>query len=131
MKKKVLALALFSVLCFVLSPAALYAGELHYITSESDVWLPRDHDGLTVYLPFYEKVSRDAQRVIEMLVAYELSIRGGPVFVYGEPFNHVLAKKLLKDEDGIGCRPAAYAGLFQFVTAEGKLAKINMCGADL
>src|SRR3989344_876023 len=50
-----------------------------------------------------------------------------PVFVYGEPFNHTLAKKLLKDEDGSGCSPTRYAGVFLYMTKENKLGPIVMC----
>ena len=104
MKNKVLAQALlaFALMSFALvsHPAATEAGEIFFISSEAELRQPaNDRDGLAIYLPFYEKAPKSTQRVIELVVAQELAMVNRPVFVYGEPFNHTLAKKLLKQEE--------------------------------
>lgn len=132
MKKKALAqvLLVFALasFAFVSHPAATEKGDIYFIASETELWyLANDRDGLAISLLFYEKASKSTQRVIELVVARELAMVNSPVFVYGQPFNHALAKKLLREEDGSGCGQTLYAGVFFYMSKESEPASVTMC----
>lgn len=116
---------------FVLASSipALAEEEIFFISSENELATAveqRDElKGLAVSVNFYNSMTSKKRGEIDALVKYTISLKLRPVFLYGQPFDRVLAQRLLVDEDGSGCRPTAWAGVFPKIDDVGE-----MCGAD-
>lgn len=86
--------------------------------------------GLAISGIFYAGLSTEKKQEVQQLIKHLLTLNLRPVFVYGQPLNADLVKKLLKDEDGSGCKPLFFAGVFPTKRPDGSNSMIRMCGAD-
>lgn len=109
------------------------ANEVFFVASRKELGVAlKQKDmlrGLAVSVSFYKTTSPTTQKEIDELVRDIISLKLRPIFLYGQPFDQKLANKLLvvgnEVEDGSGCTPTAWAGIFPKKQSAGK-----MCGAD-
>ena len=85
--------------------------------------------GLAVNIRFDKRSDGKTQKEVSPLIEPVISMKLRPVFLYGQPFDNELAKRLLvtngKFEDGSGCTPTAWAAIFPKPQDT-----VKMCGAD-
>ena len=106
--------------------------EIFFVSSEEELRRASDSTdlkGLAISVSFYNTATVEVQREIEDLVSSIIVLKYRPVFLYGQPFDKELSNKILrvgnKVEDGSGCTPTAWAGIFPQEQDVGKI-----CGAD-
>lgn len=108
-------------------------GEVFFVSSQKELNTSLKQEGqlrgLAISVNYYQKSSEETKTRIEGLVERKLSMRNRPVFIYGQPFNNDLAKKLLVEESGSGCTPTVWAGVVPG-ELDGKPSTVKMCGAD-
>lgn len=108
------------------------ASEISFIASEEELDIAiadSNLRGIAISVNFYNISSHETQFKIHDLVYRVVAFKNRPVFLYGQPFDRKLANMLLRVgddvEDGSGCTPTAWAGIFPQEQDVGK-----MCGAD-
>jgi len=103
--------------------------DIFFVSSENELTSALNQKdtlkGLAVSVNFYNNTTPEKQGKIDILVKHIISLKLRPVFLYGQPFDRELAKRLLVDEDGSGCTPTVWAGIFP--KNDGP---VHMCGAD-
>lgn len=106
--------------------------EIIFIASEKELATATANTNLNsiaISVNFYNTAPFETKFEIHNLVYRVLALKYRPVFLYGQPFDRGLAGRLLRvgdeTEDGSGCTPTAWAGIFPQEHDVGK-----MCGAD-
>lgn len=107
---------------FISSKVELHHAVLHTLEKKDSL------QGIAISINFYRNSDSRVKSDIEGLIMH-VRFSSKPIFLYGQPFNNKLAKRLLVEEDGSGCRPTVWAGVFQS-RLNGRLSTVKVCGAD-
>lgn len=83
--------------------------------------------GLAVSANFYNQAGQGTRNSIDSLIAFMLSLKFRPVFVYGQPLDVGLVEKLLGRKVS-GCEPLVIAGIFPSIEIKnGTPDVVNTC----
>lgn len=129
MSKKLLSISVFFLFCSL--SLAETNKEISFVASKKELSKAENADnlrGIAISIKFYRNAPADIQKRVDVLVSNLISLKFHPVFLYGQPFEPELAKRLLitnSSFDGSNCQPTAWAGILPKDNDVG-----TMCGAD-
>lgn len=134
MKKLVILLVLSLSLIGVVTMANTVNNDIYFVANNNELDTALQHKdnlkGIALSGTFYASLSQEKKQEVQQLIQHLLALTIRPVFVYGQPLITDLVKGLLKDEDGSGCKPPFFAGVFPTKRPDGSDSVTRMCGAD-
>lgn len=108
--------------------------DVYFVANSSDLNVALQQKdalkGMALSGTFYASLSQEKKQEVQQLIRHLLALTLRPVFVYGQPLNADSVKELLKNENGSGCKPSFFAGVFPTKRPDGSDSVTRMCGAD-